>query len=47
MATELDHHAPEPDVAEHERTFENFTKGMAIFAAHVGVILLLLAAVSL
>jgi hypothetical protein len=38
---------PQPDVAERERTFTIFTKGMMIFAAHVGVILLLLALATL
>jgi hypothetical protein len=32
------------DVQEHERTFRTFTKGMGIFAAHVFVVLALLAA---
>ena len=37
----------EPSVAEHERTFRAFTKGMTIFGAHVLVILGLLAAFTL
>jgi hypothetical protein len=41
------HVIPEPDVAEHERTFHHLVEGMGIFAAHVVVILLLLAAVTL
>lgn len=39
--------APQPDVAERERTFHAFTKGMAIFGAHVAFILVLLAAFTL
>ena len=34
--------APQPDLAEHERTFHMLVKGMFLFAAHVVVILLVL-----
>ena len=37
------HEPPQPDVAEHERTFEIFVKAAMIFGAHVMVILGLLA----
>ena len=38
-----DNSTPQEDWAEHERTYRGFVKGVLIFAAHVLVIMLLLA----